>query len=348
MSEASARGSRGWRWLGLFWVLVLLVFGGGAWRLAVLGPPDGPPVAAAEPPAPLDPAPPLTLGPLQARLPPVLQRYIDPNLIEASPVGLLPKIGGDGQMPLRAYARDFPANETRPRVALIVGGIGLSNALSEEAIDTLPRTVALAFSPYAARAEPLIERARGRGFETLLALPMEPAGFPLHDPGNRALMTTLPWTANAERLDWLLARYPGHVGGVGALGAMRGERFASLADPFSRLQIALADRGLLYIDPRPGAGDPQRAWGRAVDVVVDDPPQRVEIDARLAELERVARARGAALGYLGEITPVALERLSAWAAGIETRSVVLAPVTAVMRRAEGATGGVRRPETASR
>lgn len=338
MSEAAPRASRGWWWLGLFWVVVLAVLGGGGLYLAALGPPEAPRLAAAEPPAPVDPAPPLTLGALQARLPPALQRYIDPNLLEASANGLLPKIGADGQMPMRAYAQDFPADETRPRVALIIGGIGLSNALSAEAIDTLPRTVALAFSPYAARPESLIERARGRGFETLLALPLEPAGFPLHDPGNRALMTTLSWPANAERLRWLLARYPGHVGVVGALGAMRGERFAALADPLSRLQIALTDRGLLYFDPRPGAGDPTHAWGRAVDVVLDDPPLRAEIDTRLAELERLARARGAALGYLGEVTPVALERLSAWAAGIETRSVVLAPVTAVMRR----------PETASR
>jgi polysaccharide deacetylase 2 family uncharacterized protein YibQ len=237
-------------------------------------------------------------------------------------------------MPLRAYSqRNFNRDETRPRVALIVGGIGLSNALSEQAIETLPLTVALAFSPYAARPDPLIERARGRGFETLLAIPMEPAGFPMNDPGNRALLTGLSWAENAQRLDWLLARYPGHVGAVGGIGAMRGERFAALAEPFSRLQIALADRGLLYFDPRPGAGDPQRAWGRdgGCGGGRSRHAQR-DRQARLAQLERVARSRGAALGYLGEVTPVALDRIATWAAGIEMRSVVLAPATAVMRR----------------
>lgn len=358
MTDDPIRRSHGWRWLGLFWVLVLLVFGGGALGLAALGPPEravvaqAPPVAAAadEPPAPVEAAPAIAWSALQARLAPALQRYIDPSLIESGAAGVLPRIGSDGLMPMRAYARHFPREETRPRVALILGGIGLSNALSEQAIETLPQTVALAFSPYAARPDPLIERARGRGFETLLAIPMEPAGFPVNDPGNRALLTGLSWTENAQRLDWLLARYPGHVGAVGALGAMRGERFAALAEPFSRLQIALADRGLLYLDPRPGAGDPQRAWGRTVDVVVDDPATRSEIDARLAQLERVARSRGAALGYLGEVTPVALERISAWAAGIEMRSVVLAPVTAVMRRPQGAEAGrpTNRAETASR
>lgn len=352
MTDEPARGSHGWRWLGLFWVLVILVFGGGALRLAALGPPERPaavPVAAAdEPPAPVEAAPAIAWSALQTRLPSGLQRYVDPNLLEGTAAGVLPRIGPDGLMPLRAYARDFSRDETRPRVALIVGGIGLSAALSEQAIETLPPTVALAFNPYAARPDPLIERARHRGFETLLAIPMEPAGFPMNDPGNRALLTGLSWTENAQRLDRLLALYPGHVGAVGAVGAQRGERFAALAEPFSRLQIALADRGLLYFDPRPGAGDPQRAWGRGVDVVVDDPPARSEIDARLAQLERTARARGAALGYLGEVTPVALERISAWAAGIEMRSVVLAPVTAVMRRPQDAASAASRAETASR
>ena len=349
----TSRGGHGWRWLGLFWVLVILIFGGGALRLAALGPPDRSPVAeialAEEPPAPVEAAPAIAWSALQTRLPPGLQRHVDPSLLESGAAGILPKIGPDGLMPMRAYARDFNAAETRPRVALILGGIGLSQALSEQAIETLPLTVALAFSPYAARPAPLIERARSRGFETLLAIPMEPAGFPLNDPGNRALLTGLSWTENAQRLDSLLALYPGHVGAVGGLGSMRGERFATLAEPFARLQIALADRGLLYFDPRPGSGDPQRAWGRVVDVVVDDPSTRSEIDARLTRLEAVARARGAALGYLGEVTPVALERIAAWAAGIEMRSVVLAPVTAVMRRPqEDATRAPHRAETASR
>lgn len=341
MTEDPVPRSHGWRWLGLFWILVICVIGGGALRLAALGPPERPQAVqqasvADEPPAPVEAAPAIAWSALQTRLPAGLQRFVDANLIEGTASGLLPKIGPDGLMPLRAYAREFGREETRPRVALILGGIGLSQALSELAIDTLPPTVALAFNPYAARPDPLIERARRRGFETLLAIPMEPAGFPMNDPGNRALLTGLSWTENAQRLDWLMARFPGHVGAVGALGAMRGERFAALAEPFSRLQIALADRGLLYFDPRPGAGDPQRAWGRVADVVVDDPATRGEIDARLAQLERVARARGAALGYLGEVTPVALERIAVWAAGIEMRSVVLAPVTAVMRRPQGA------------
>jgi len=97
----------------------------------------------------------------------------------------------------------------------------------------------------------------------------------------------------------------------------------------------LRGRGLLYVDPRPGAPAPARAWGRAVDVVLDEPAgTRGEIDRRLAELESLARERGAALGLAGAATPVVVERIAAWAAGLESRGLVMAPVSAMIRRPE--------------
>ncbi|WP_424810374.1 divergent polysaccharide deacetylase family protein [Roseococcus sp. YIM B11640] len=317
---------------------MLIALGGGAVTLQVMGPPEARPLTVVqEAPAEVPAAgAAVTAGALRARLPEPLQRFVDPDLVEDSPNGLMPRVAADGRAPMRAYARSFNQAETRPRVALILGGIGLNQALSEQAIETLPLTVALAFSPYAARPVPLLERARQRGFETLLALPTEPAGYPVNDPGNRALLTGLYWAENSQRLDWLLTRFPGHVGAVGALGAMRGERFAALGEPFGLMQERLASRGLLYFDARPGAPNPQRAWGRTADVVIDEPHTRAEIDQRLGQLERVARDRGAALGYLGEVSPVALQRVTEWANGIEFRSAVLAPVTAVMTRPDSA------------
>jgi len=324
---------RGWVWLGVFWAVILLALGGGAITLAALGPPPAPPTAMAE--APVETPPPAPLPP--RGVPENLARHVDPALVEFTAAGALPRIGEDGRMPMRAYARPFDRQDPRPRVALILGGIGLRAGLSEEAIRSLPRPIALAFTPYAPNPAPLIEQARDRGFETLLALPMEPTGFPMNDPGHRALLTGLSAGENAQRLDWLLARYPGHVGAVGALTSMRGDRFAAMSEPFAQMQLALSARGLLYFDARPGAPNPQRAWGLTVDVVVDEPHTRGEIDQRLALLERLARERGGALGYLGEVTPVALERLSAWTAGLEARGVALAPVTALVRRPEIAT-----------
>ncbi len=258
----------------------------------------------------------------------------DPAFQEPSRYGPLPRLGQEGRTPIRFYGRPFDRSETRPRIALVVGNLGLSASLSEEAIRRLPPETALAFSPYAQRPAPLLDRARARGMEALSALPLEPANYPTNDPGDRALLTTLPVAENADRLLWVLTRIGGQVGAIGALGPMRGERFAALPESLNGLQDVLRERGLLYIDPRPGAASPARAWGRSVDLVVDEPATRGEIDRRLAELERIARERGTALGLAADVSPVLVDRVAAWAAGLEERGLVMAPVTALIRRPE--------------
>ena len=100
--------------------------------------------------------------------------------------------------------------------------------------------------------------------------------------------------------------------------------------------LAAANRGLLYIDPRPNvtrlAGSPtQRGTIRHVDLVLDDPPGRTEIDAKLAKLEILAKDRGSALALAGRPSPILIDRINAWAATLATRGVVLAPASVVVQ-----------------
>lgn len=262
----------------------------------------------------------------------------DPALLEQGRHGMLPRLGPEGRTSIRAYGREFDRRDTRPRIGIVVADIGLMANQTEEAIRRLPPAVALALSPYAAGLGQAAERARERGMETLVSIPMEPAGYPsLNDPGDRALLTGRPMAENLDLLDWVLSRSQGYVGAIGAIGGMRGERFAALPEAIGPVQDVLFRRGLLYLDPRPGAQAPARAWGRGVDVILDEPAgTRSEIDRRLAELEQIARDRGAALGLAGAATPVLVERLAAWAATLDQRGLVLAPVSAMIRRPESA------------
>ena len=125
------------------------------------------------------------------------------------------------------------------------------------------------------------------------------------------------------------------MGVTGASDGTRGERFVQLAPSFRRVADELAGRGLLYVDPRPPAPgtSPINAPAlrmRAVDVVLDDPPQRAEIDLKLAQLEGIARDRGAALGLATVLRPATLDRLAGWARTVEARGFVLAPVSALV------------------
>lgn len=292
--------------------------------------------SAPVPPATAAPAahPPPAALPLPAGGAPGPLPAPDPGLMEASRHGPLPRIGPDGRSPARLYARAFDRSQPGPRVALLIGGVGLSIRLAEEAIARLPPEVSLALSPYAPGLDPILTAARARGIETLMSLPFEPQGWPLNDPGDRAMLTGLPMEQNLDRMFWALSRAQGQIGVVGALGPLRGERFAAQPGALEAVQRILASRGLIYVDPRPGAPGPGFAWGLAVDLVLDEPAGAAAIDSRLAALEARARERGSAVGYAGDPSPVLVARVAAWAEGLARRGVVLAPVSAMIRRPE--------------
>ncbi|MFM2147734.1 MAG: hypothetical protein RLZZ187_40 [Pseudomonadota bacterium] len=349
----------GLRALGLFWVAVIGALAGGAVTLAWLGPPreppaaeapatpeasapvasappastaEAPPVPAAAEPPPAPPAPPPVALPRRMEAEPFIVAP-DPALLEASRHGTVPRRGADGRSSIATYARPFDRTDPRPRVAIIVNNVGLFAQHSEEAIRRLPAGVTLAFSPYAPRNEALAERARARGMEMLIALPLEPLGFGQQaDPGDRALLTSLPLGENLDRLDWALTRLQGMVGAVGGLGSMRGERFAANGELLATLQETLTRRGLLYVDPRPGAPQPGRAFGRSVDILLDEPSAvRTEVERQLAALEALARQNRSALGLANDPVPSVIAAIAAWAQGLEERGIAIAPISVLIR-----------------
>jgi hypothetical protein len=302
-------------------------------------PPAIAPAAPAAPPAPLAtpaaPEPP-PLGTAQTRraegdaaiAPP------DPQLLEPGRHGALPRLGADNRSSIRTYARPFDRADPRPRIGIVINNIGLFAQHSDDAIRRLPGAVTLAVSPYALRPDALLDRARARGMEVLVALPLEPQGFGQQaDPGDRALLTSLALNENMDRLDWVLSRIQGYVGAIGGLGGMRGERFAANTELLGTVQQALTQRGLLYVDPRPGAPTPARAFGRSVDVLLDEPSAvRSEVERRLAGLEALARSQGSALGLANDPVPSVVAAIAAWAQGLEERGAVIAPITVLIRR----------------
>jgi polysaccharide deacetylase 2 family uncharacterized protein YibQ len=323
--------------LRTFWLMVGSALASAALTLHLLGPVPIGPVPGPQAPAPHTPAARShdDASATAPEAPPARGAIPAPidDLQESAPGQpgqYLPSIAADGRMPMHAYAAPFRDPANRPRIGVLLTGMGLNSADSEAAIRALPGAISLAFSAYADRPGRLLEAARAGGHETLLGLPLEPAGTPLHDAGNQALLVSATAEQNARRLDWALARMGGYVGATGALGALRGEFFAESGVPMREMLETLAARGLLYIDPRPGAALGHLVAGRAVDLVIDTPQHGMVIDHALHQLEQIARERGAALGLAGAPVPLTIGRLAAWAAGLEARGFVLAPVSALV------------------
>ncbi len=347
----------GWAGLGRFWLAILIVLGVGAGVLQALGPREPTIQAAAlqsepkpaehaeatvaakpvEPPAArpatADKASFQPLPPGRGVPGPVTDP--DPGLMEPdpeAPKAFLPRISADGRTPMHEYAAGFDSSNRRPRIGILVAGIGLSEADSATAIHQLPGAVTLAISPYAVNIDHLLAEARIAEHEYLLSIPMEPQGFPINDPDDRrALMTSLPPSENLARLHWVLSRIAGYAGVTNALGQIRGERLSGMHDQFTAVLEDAGARGLLFVDARPSQPIAQFAWNRSIDMVVDeDPVGAAALDGRLEALAKLARDKGSALGLVMVPRPVTLDRLIAWTNTLADKGLVLAPVSALV------------------
>ena len=259
----------------------------------------------------------------------------DATLLEPAPheqTTRLPRVAPDGRSPRVVYAAAPPMVPAgAARIALIVSGVGLSEKDTQAAISGLPGPVSLAISAYASMKPAMLEAARAAGHELFASIPMEPHGYPQNDEGPQALLTGSSPERNAINLEWALGRIEGAVGATGASDGMLGERFAEAGGAMDPVLDEIARRGLLYLDPRPGRGR-IRPDLRApnVDVVIDDPPARAEMEAKLATLERVAREKGMAVGLVGRLQPVTLDRLSKWTKALAGRGFVLVPISSLV------------------
>lgn len=240
----------------------------------------------------------------------------------------------------RAHAQPFDAQPGAPRIAVLIWDLGLSPEPTRTAIEALPEEVTLGFAPYGSDLQEWVDRARAAGHEVVLQAPMEPERFPENDPGPHTLLTGLPPAKNLERLDWILGRFDGYVGVVNYMGS----RFTTSEKDLRPVLARLEELGLIFIDSRAVADSvADRLAGElglahvANTRYLDNEASRAAIDARLEELEKVARERGWALG-IGYHYPVTIDRLAQWARTLPAKGIQLAPLSAVVRQGNGEGG----------
>lgn len=279
--------------------------------------------------------PPPVAAPVQKTPPsaPVVQKKTPPpeGLIENTDQGPLPRIAADGTTPMQAYAGAASAM-TGPRVTLIVGGFGINEKASQNALALLPAAVTFAFIPYAYGVDRMAAAARQKGHEILVQIPMEPYDYPENDPGPYTLRTNGDDISNIQRLIWVLTRFTGYTGAI----PLMGEQFITNPGAISPVLSFLAHRGLLFIDHQAGKGGLSPAtiskagvaFGHA-DITIDEVPDAAAIDRKLEELEKMARAKGRAIGY-AKLYPVSVDRITRWEQSLAGKGIVLVPASAIV------------------
>ena len=260
------------------------------------------------------------------------------GFVERTGAGDLPKIGPDGRTPAQAYARPFAATPGTPRIALIVGGLGMTQKHTLAAINELPAEVTLSFVPYSPNLQDWINKARAAGHEVLLELPMEAYDYPNVDTGPLTLVTSAKAEENVRRLNVLLGKATGYFGVTNYQGA----RFATDAAAAQPVMKVLKDRGLIFVHDGAAARSalPQAANATGLDFtvadrIVDADLNADSIDRELLALEALAIQNGEAIG-VGFAYPVTIEQFRLWAESLKAKGYQLAP-------ASSAAGVVTRP-----
>ncbi len=255
----------------------------------------------------------------------------DPRLVEKSRHGLLPRIAGDGAKPSVVYARPSQVSGGA-RIAILVGGLGLSQAGTREAGSKLPPEVSFAFAPYGSNLQAQVGQARAQGHEVLLQLPMEPFDYPTSDPGPHTLLAAGAREQNLDRVHWLMSRFSGYTGVSNYMGA----KFSSSAAPMRLLLQELKARGLIYAEdgslPRSLAPEIASEIGvghQSAYLSLDDALTPEKIDEALSQLENQALRTGIALASASAL-PITIERLARWAKTLPDKNISLVPVSAII------------------
>jgi polysaccharide deacetylase 2 family uncharacterized protein YibQ len=237
-----------------------------------------------------------------------------------------------------AYAVPAPDTQGRPMIAIVIDDVGLDRANSARAI-ALPGPLTISFMTYAEHLDQQSALAREHGHELMLHVPMEPMDASL-DAGPDALRTDLGPDELKRRLDWDLSRLSGIVG----INNHMGSKFSRSAEGMGLVMQTLRDRGLLFLDSRTIADSvgTKEAIAYGVphadrDVFLDDDQSPAKIEEMLAELERIARKRGYAVG-IGHPHPATIEALQRWLPLARQEGFAIVPISAIVRHTNGVTG----------
>lgn len=274
-------------------------------------------------------------NPTAAEFNPRIAHLPDRDLLEDSEFGPLPVRSADGRRPMDAYARPW-SGARGARVAIVIGGLAVSQTGTQTAIAKLPPEVTLAFASGGNSIQRWMQEARRDGHEILMQLPMEPFDYPAVNPGRDTLTTDAPEDQNMSRLLRVLSKTTNYTGVMNYMGA----RFTAEEASFSPVVTEIGRRGLLYLDDgtsaRSMADDlAQRSATpfAAADMVIDGERDRGAILKKLDDLERTARAQGSAIGT-GSAFDVTVDAVTEWVTEATRRGIEVVPVSALVRDPE--------------
>jgi len=229
----------------------------------------------------------------------------------------------------RRHAALSKETGTAPIIAIVIDDLGHTEREFNRAM-SLGEGITLAFLPYTDRAAEFARRARDKGFEILVHMPMEPSNASA-DPGPNALLVGLSETELMRRLAHNLSRFEGYVG----INNHMGSKFSQDRRAMKLVLDALHARGLLYLDSVTiGAtvggrlATASRMPFAVRDVFLDSEADKSFIEAQLRLVEKVARRSGHAVA-IGHPYVETMEVLKRWLPDARKRGFEFVPISTI-------------------
>ncbi len=275
----------------------------------------------------------------------LMMDYI-PEVVERSPMSSLPPLIESPiwkQNAALGYGDERPlfGTEQRPKIVVVIDDLG-PNYKNTKRVAKLPAPLTLAYLPYADHVAKLSKKARARGHELMVHMPMQPTRDNV-DPGPNALEVNLSEAELMKRIKKNLSAFDGYVG----INNHMGSAFTRDNEGLETLMEELRVRDILYLDsrtvPDSRAEDIARNNGVATttrDVFIDHLPNAEFISGGLAKTERVARTHGTAIA-IGHPYDATIDALEAWLPTLSAKGFDLVPITAVMEERDPRLKGMR-------
>ncbi len=252
------------------------------------------------------------------------------GLTRRNQYGSAPSKDANGNSPLKSYNRRFTQNSDQQPVSIIISGLGVNRALTQQAIDQLPPDVTLSFAAHITGLQDWINRARQAGHEVMLEIPMDTAQFNSSEPGaDKALLTANTQDENIRNMEWLLSRAHGYFGVIN----YNGDTFLTRADVSAPILAKLEDSGLGFITDGDFSTPSLSALSQSIGLsykngfgLIDPQADTQIIQAKLSNLAAAAKSGTQPIG-VGFAYPETINAVARWTTNLDSQNLTLAPAS---------------------
>ncbi len=250
------------------------------------------------------------------------------GLYEKTDHGLLPVIRKDLLTSFRAYQSTVDLEKLpkdRPFISFMILDYGLSDTGSEDILSSLPPNLSLMLSPYAMRPKSWVQKARNKGFEVWLDIPLQ--NMHKHDQGKYSLLHHAGLEAKADALYKSLSSAIGYIG----LGVYTDQSFDYAKDDYMQVVDEVYNRGLGLFEKNPDVKSSIRGKAFAMGapyIQADIMAYQTIGENSFDEASQIAKSRGYAVVVVPDY-PKTIKNLAAWCKNIGATEFNIVPVSAI-------------------